>query len=214
MSTNFFTICSDLVKKKSVLRIYANKRLSSEVLLGKTIDIGGGRDADYIKFMPRGSGVSFETFDVKAGAQINFETDALPAADGAYDTVLFLNVMEHIFNHQHIANEVVRITKPGGQVIGFVPFLMWYHPDHRDFFRYTHEALRIIFERAGASDITIEAVAPGPFSAAAHMIVQSFPRILRPLVFLPFYLFDALFNLFRPGRSEVFALGYFFVLKK
>lgn len=204
----------DIFSGHSVTRAYLNVRLAREKLQGVTTDIGGGRDADYIKFMPRGSDVSFETFDVKAGAQINFETDALPAADGVYDTVLFLNVMEHIFNHQHIANEVVRITKTGGQVIGFVPFLMWYHPDHRDFFRYTHEALQIIFERAGAVDIKIEAVAPGPFSAAAHMIVQSFPRILRPLVFLPFYLFDALFNLFRPGRSEVFALGYFFVLKK
>ena len=206
----FLALCSG----NSVTRSYLNERLSNETLIGKTIDIGGGRDADYIGFMERRGDVSFETFDVKAGAQINFETDTLPAADGMYDTVLFLNVMEHIFNHQHIANEVLRITKPGGQVIGFVPFLMWYHPDHRDFFRYTHEALQMIFERAGASKIEITAVAPGPFTAAAHMIVQSFPRVLRPLVFLPFYLFDAVFNFLRPGRSDVFALGYFFVLHK
>jgi SAM-dependent methyltransferase len=209
-----FTFCKDLIEKKSLLRIYLNKRLSKEKLIGKTIDIGGGRDADYINFMTRAVDVSFETFDMKAGATVNFETDALPAADGVYDTVLFLNVMEHIFNHQHIANEVVRVTKPGGQVIGFVPFLMWYHPDHSDFFRYTHEALQIIFERAGVSKIEISAVAPGPFTAAAHMLVQSFPSILRPIVFLPFFLFDSLFNLLRPGRNKVFALGYFFVIHK
>ena len=208
------SIWSALWSGKSITRAYLNECLAKEKLSGKTIDIGGGRNADYINFMSRGHDVSFETFDMKAGARVNFETDALPAADGVYDTVLFLNVMEHIFNHQHIANEVLRITKPGGQVIGFVPFLMWYHPDHCDFFRYTHEALQIIFERAGASKISITAISPGPFTAAVHMVIQSFPRIVRPIVFVPFYLFDVLFRRLRPGRSDVFALGYFFVLHR
>lgn len=208
------SILAAIWAKKSVLRAYFNQRLAMESLTGKTIDIGGGRDADYISFMTRTSDVSFETFDMKAGAMIDFETDRLPAADGVYDTVLFLNVMEHIFNHQHIANEVVRITKSGGKIIGFVPFLMWYHPDHRDFFRYTHEALQVIFTNAGASKIEITPIAPGPFTAAAHMIVQSFPRVLRPIVFAPFYALDVVFRTARPGRNEVFALGYFFKLTK
>jgi SAM-dependent methyltransferase len=207
-------LCQDLLSGKSVTRAFLDIRLSRETLAGKVIDIGGGHDASYITFMKRASGVQFETFDVKAGATVDFEKDSLPAADSQYDTVLFLNVMEHIFNHQHIASEVVRILKPGGQLIGFVPFLMWYHPDHKDFFRYTHEALQIILERAGAKNINIEPVAFGPGMAAAHMILQSFPRILRVPVFLPFYLFDVLYRALRPNRSDVFALGYFFVVSK
>jgi SAM-dependent methyltransferase len=179
-----------------------------------TIDIGGGRDASYLPSMPKATDVVFTTFDVKAGAQINFETDALPAMSNTYDTVLFLNVLEHIFNHQHLVNEVVRVTKPGGTIIGFVPFLMWYHPDHHDYFRYTDEALEKIFTTAGVTKISIEPIAYGPFIAAAQMISQSFPRFLQPITFTIFYVVDSAFLWWRPKRGQNFALGYFFVLKK
>jgi hypothetical protein len=90
---------------------------------------------------------------------------------------------------------------------------MWYHPDHKDYFRYTHEALEIIFERACAKNIVIEALSPGPFTAASHMFIQSLPRVLRPIIFTPFFLLDKVFNVLRPVRNNVFALGYFFTIK-
>ncbi len=211
---NKISIWKSLWLGHSVTRAYLNQRLIKDSLFGKTIDIGGGHDADYIKFMPRHENVSFETFDVKAGAQTDFEIDSLPSLNDAYDTVIFLNVMEHIFNHQHLANEVVRIVKPGGQIIGFVPFLMWYHPDHRDFFRYTHESIRIIFEKAGGKNITVEPIFFGPGIAAAHIILQSFPRIIRLPIFSIFYLFDIVYRKFRMNRSNVFALGYYFKISK
>ncbi len=198
----------------SVTRAYLNQRLAAETLKGEVIDIGGGRSESYLPDMGRSADVVFRTFDLKAGQQVDFEKDTLPVADGAYDTVLFLNVMEHIFNHQHIANEVVRIVRPGGQLIGFVPFLMWYHPDHSDYFRYTHESLEKIFKTAGATSTHIEPIAGGPATAAAHMVLQSLPRIIRPVVFIPFWVFDVLFRGLRGDRYKVFALGYFFVIKK
>ena len=191
-----------------------NYRLSQETLRGKTIDIGGGKNADYISFMATDDSFELTTFDIKAGqADVNFETDRLPAQDGSYDTVLFLNVMEHIFNYQHIANEVVRIVKPGGQLIGFVPFLMWYHPDHSDYFRYTHEALEKILAQAGATEYVIEPVCKGPFTAAAQMKLLSLPRILRPLSFTVAYVCDELYVLL--GRkTERYVLGYLFTVQK
>ncbi len=211
---NWWYCVKEISQRKSVTRALLNDRLRLESLAGKTIDIGGGKDATYLPDMPKESDVVFSTFDVKAGAAINFETDPLPAADGMYDTVLFLNVMEHIFNHQHLANEVVRIVKPGGKVIGFVPFLMWYHPDHHDYFRYTHEALEKIFATAGASKIQIEPIAYGPFTAAAQMITQSFPALLAPVIFSLFYGMDSVYLWLRPKRGRNFALGYFFVLHR
>ncbi len=211
---NKISVWKSIWRGHSVTRAFLNQRLAKESLSGKTIDIGGGHDADYIQFMPRNENVTFETFDVKAGAQIDFETESLPSLNDSYDTVIFLNVMEHIFNHQHIANEVVRIVKSGGQVIGFVPFLMWYHPDHRDFFRYTHEALEIIFKKAGGKNITVEPIFFGPGTAAAHMLLQSFPRIVRVPIFSIFYLFDVVYRALRMNRANVFALGYFFKVSK
>ncbi len=146
----YLFVLKEIWRGKSILRAASNFQLRDIELKGKTIDIGGGRGEKYVSFIKRSTDVEFQTFDLKNGDFVDFEKDQLPAEDNTYDSVLFLNVMEHIFNHQHIANEVMRITKPGGQMIGFVPFLMWYHPDHKDFFRYTHEAIEIICERAGA----------------------------------------------------------------
>ncbi len=213
MKTNVVFICKELWQGKSVLRAYLNCRLATETLKGSVIDIGGGKNADYLSFMRRDNNVMFKTFDIKAGdTAVNFETDRLPAPDGTFDTVLFLNVMEHIFNYQHIANEVVRIVKPGGQLIGFVPFLMWYHADHRDFFRYTHEALENILRAAGADSVSIEVIGEGPFVAAAHMIVKSFPRFLRPILFLKLYAADWVYKKLKGAGARPYALGYLFIV--
>jgi len=212
--SRFLNITKGLLEGKSITRILLNDRLKSETLIGNTIDIGGGRNADYISFMPKAEDVNFLSFDIKNGAEIDFEKDSLPSKNGAYDTVLFLNVMEHIFNYQHIANEVTRIVKPGGQLLGFVPFLMWYHPDHSDFFRYTHEALEKIFNTAGATSCKIEVVGAGPFLAAAQMVIQSFPKILRPVVFGFIYTFEKLYQLGKGKNAREYALGYYFKVEK
>lgn len=214
MFKDYRFLCSEINKGKSVLRAFLNLRLSEETLKGKTIDIGGGKNADYISFMKKSDDVDFLSFDIKSGATVDFEKDRLPAGDDAFDTVLFLNVMEHIFNYQHIANEVFRITKPGGQLIGFVPFLMWYHADHRDFFRYTHESIENIFHSAGAKSVSIEVVGAGPFIAASHMFILSLPRLVRPIAFTINFILDELYQKLKGKNSRPYALGYYFIINK
>jgi hypothetical protein len=213
--TKFTFLCKELWAGKSVLRAYLNFHLKDLKVTGKTVDVGGGGGSSvYLEHIQRGSDVEIKNFDPKIGTTINFETDCLPVDDGFYDTVLFLNVMEHIFNYQHIANEVMRITKNDGQMIGYVPFLMWYHPDSKDFFRYTHEALQIIFERAGAKNIEITPNYCGPFIAAAQMMMLSVPRIIRPIIFTLLYALDELFFLLKGKKESRFVLGYLFLCSK
>ncbi len=212
--SKYFFLLKEIWKGKSVLRAYFNYSLLSVELKGRTIDIGGGHGEEYVSFVKRSDDVKFETFDLKSGQVTDFEKDSLPAQDGSYDTVLFLNVMEHIFNYQHIANEVMRITKSGGQLIGYVPFLMWYHPDHKDYFRYTHEALEIIYKKANAKDVEIIPDYCGPFIAASHMMIRSTPRIVRPIIFTINYFLDEIFFFLKKTRKTRFVLGYLFVCKK
>jgi SAM-dependent methyltransferase len=208
----FIFLCKEIGRGKSVTRAFYNYRLKHEMLVGAVIDVGGGRSADYLSFMPRSEDVEIRTFDVKAGANIDFEVDQLPASDGSFDTVLFLNVMEHIYNYKNIISEVHRITKPGGRVIGVVPFLMWYHSDPKDYFRYTHEALEKIFTECNIATCKIEVLARGPFTAAAQMVMQSLPRLVRIPVFALHYFLDAVFLWLRPGHGERYTLGYYFEL--
>ena len=99
-------------------------------------------------------------------------------------------------------------------MIGFVPFLMWYHADHRDFFRYTHEALEKILVGTGATNYKIDLVGGGPFLAAAHMIIQSFPRILRVPIFIPILALDKIYIALKSGGARPYALGYLFKVEK
>ena len=217
MVSEYRFLLGQICSGKSVLRSLLNWELRLKTLGGTVIDIGGGKNADYLSFMQRADDVSFKTFDVKAGDQgVDFEQDKLPAVDGAYDTVLFLNVMEHIFNYQHIASEVVRIVSPGGALIGFVPFLMWYHPDHHDFFRYTDEALYKIFAKTNVKDFKVMPVARGPFLASLHIRFFSYPRILRPVLFSIAFLLDSIYLKLkvRNGGSSRYVLGYLFLGSK
>ncbi len=211
---DFLFLLKEVSYGKSILRSYLNLHLLNFELKGKTIDIGGGRGEGYVSFVKRSEDTQFETFDLKNGQFIDFEKEDLPAANNTYDTVLFLNVMEHIYNYQHIANEVVRIIKPGGSLIGYVPFLMWYHPDHRDFFRYTHEALEKILGTAKATQVKIIPNYCGPFIAATQMVILVFPRIIRPVIFTPAYFLDALYFWMRGKKESRYVLGYLFVCSK
>ena len=211
---NFLFLCKEISVGKSVTRAFYNLRLKQDSLEGVVLDIGGGKNSDYLNFMPRAENVTFLTLDVKAGAVVDFEKDRLPVEDATADTVLFLNVMEHIYNHKHILSEVYRITKPGGQLIGVVPFLMWYHPDYKDYFRYTHEALERIFSECGITNYTIVPLARGPFTAAAQMLMQSLPMITRLPIFLCFHGLDAIFLWLRPKNGARYILGYYFTITR
>lgn len=207
---SFWYFLQGLWNKQSPIRITLNERLFSEVLQGRILDLGSGGSDRYSKLIPQANGASYELFDMKQGKQVNFEIDSLPYEAGMFDTVLLLNVLEHIYNHKHLLREVKRILKPEGVLVGYVPFLMWYHPDHHDFFRYTHESLELIFKECGYTEIKIEPLFRGPYTAAFQMMYPTIPYFSRPLIYVPFGLLDWLFRRLRPGVAKRYALGYYF----
>lgn len=200
-----------LLQKETIARIYMNYRLRIETLRGNIADIGGGHSPNYFAYLQREEGISMEACDGSFDG-IDFEKDRLPYVDGSIDTVLLFNVLEHIYNYQFLVSEVKRITKVDGQVLGFVPFWVGYHPDPHDYFRYTRESLTRIFEDAGFKDVHIEALGGGPFLANFNTIMLSFPRVLRPFLFIPAWILDSIFVRLRPQSVQRNPLGFFFKL--
>ena len=72
-----------------------------------------------------------------------------PLAGSAYDTILLLDVLEHIAEPQVLTAEVARLLRPGGRAIFTVPFMYCIHAQPYDFHRYTEYALRYLMERVG-----------------------------------------------------------------
>jgi SAM-dependent methyltransferase len=198
-----------LFKGQSLLRIRMNTMLASHRLHGKVIDIGGARSPDYFSYFMKDADVQIEAVDGMI-SNIDFETDSLPYSSHSADTLVCCNVLEHIYNHQHLLLEMNRVLKPGGVLIGFVPFWIGYHPDPKDYVRYTHEGLRRILLDAEFSDIEIHPLKVSPVLANFNTIVLSFPRILRPGLYVWYSLFEFFFRVLRPDSLERNPLGYVF----
>ena len=64
-----------------------------------------------------------------------------------YDIVFCMNLFEHLNEPWKAAEEMIRITKSNGIIIVIAPFSWRYHPCPVDNFRFTHNGLKILFER-------------------------------------------------------------------
>lgn len=197
---------------QSLVRILMNRALANEKIRGRVVDIGGARSPDYFSYLKTEDGTTIEASDLSI-SPIDFEKDVLPYASGSVDTALMCNILEHIYHHNHLLGEARRILRQKGALIGFVPFWVGYHPDPHDYFRYTHEALSKMLVEAGFEDIEIMRIGGGPFAANFNTIVLSLPRVLRPVLYIPYILLDHFFLFLRPRSAVRFPLGYIFTAK-
>lgn len=206
----FLFMCKSLWQGDSPTRALLDYRLHKERVKGQILDLGSGGKDRYSTTIPKDNNACFVLLDLKKGDKVDFETDSLPIENDRFDTVLLLNVLEHLYNYKNLLMEVQRIKTKEGVLIGFVPFLMWYHPDHHDYFRFTHEALHRILTDVGFTEVKVEVIHLGPFTAAFHIIHTSVPIFLRPILFVIPYILDHVFNILRPNKSQRYALGYYF----
>ncbi len=209
---SLFATLKHLYRGQTMLRILMNRALATETLRGKVVDIGGGRNPDYFEYFKK-EHASIEPIDGSMTG-INFEHDMLPYTSDSIDTIVLCNVLEHIYNYEHLLQEIRRVLKKEGQLIGFVPWWVGYHPDPHDYFRYTKEALQMIFKDVGYSSARIRSIGGGPVLANFNTIVLSVPRFVRPILYLSYGLLDALFVRVRPKSMERNPLGFVFVVRK
>lgn len=80
----------------------------------------------------------------------------LPIDSDTADTVLCLSVLEHLSEPQKMLNEAYRILKPNGNIILQVPWQWWIHEAPYDYFRFTPYALKLLFNRAGFTQVNVE----------------------------------------------------------
>lgn len=106
---------------------------------GLVLDCGAGLRLTSYPHVVNLEIVPYRTTDVLA---LN---ERLPFADGTFDGVLSLAVLEHVRNPFASAREICRVLKPGGRILAVVPLLAPVHayPDH--FYNMTAEGLANLF---------------------------------------------------------------------
>ncbi|SEH07141.1 class I SAM-dependent methyltransferase [Candidatus Venteria ishoeyi] len=81
--------------------------------------------------------------------QVYADAQALPITSNSIDTVLLLDVLEHLPRPDDCMAEIARILKPKGQLILQVPFLYPLHDEPLDFHRWTQYGLQHLAQRHG-----------------------------------------------------------------
>ena len=96
--------------------------------------------------------------------------ESLPVEDASFDVVLCTQVLEHCEDPALAVRELRRVTAPGGRVLASTHGVQVYHPSPVDYWRWTHEGLRRLFEKNGSwTSLQVEASA-GTASALAMLL--------------------------------------------
>lgn len=136
---------------------------------GKTVDLGAG-NAKY-KSIIKAHTSEYITFDMVPGPHIDVVGDILnlPFESNTFDTVVSTQVLEHVTKPWVMVSEINRILKRDGIIILSAPFMIPYHADPHDYFRYTKEGMTGLFKDAGFNVLECESYG-GLFTVFSEMI--------------------------------------------
>jgi len=158
--------------------------------------------------------------------------DRLELASDSVDCVVLTEVLEHIYEPRAALAEIHRVLRPGGALVGTVPFAQKEHEAPWDFHRYTYFCLERMFTGAGFRVGKLEYVGDnvGVAVSALCSVLGILPRavhraglprvaqLVQSLVRAPEYLYYGAVRIgLDPGRVGYFRaypFGYAFLLHK
>ena len=107
---------------------------------GLVLDCGAGLRNTYYANVVNYEIVAYDTTDVLGAAE------RLPFADASFDAVLSLNVLEHVKDPFAAARELMRVMKPGAELMAVAPFLQPLHGYPHHYYNMTAQGLSNLFE--------------------------------------------------------------------
>ena len=185
---NLNKLAIECLKGKSLWRTLCNIKLSEFKVYGELLDAGSKNlSSSYYRYLDttQVKGITFVDYyssDSLNILKVDLEKE-IPIKDFTYDSVLLMNVLEHVFNYSLLLKELHRITKENGTIIGSVPFMFRYHADPNDFNRFTHTSLKRNLVEAGFKEINIYTVGDGLLISIAEQISRLLPNIKMFLFF-------------------------------
>lgn len=103
------------------------------------------------------------------------DAQSLPFPDSSVDSVLLLDVLEHLSSPEVCFSEIYRVLKPSGIFVLKVPFLYPIHDAPLDFHRWTRFGLRDLAERYGFNPLD-ERHLGNPMETAGLMVNVAISR--------------------------------------
>ena len=116
------------------------REMISQYAEGLLLDCGAGRRNVYYSNVVNLEIVPYDTTDVLGVGE------ELPFQDASFDAVLSFSVLEHVRDPFRCAREVIRVLKPGGELLCAAPFLQPLHGYPGHYFNMSHQGLQSLFE--------------------------------------------------------------------
>ena len=214
----FKVFIKEMLKGKSLVRTLLNISLMEIELTGDILDLGSkSNGASYNRFLQKDKNCKITFTDWHEGGEgiikLNLE-EKFAIEDNKFDFITSFNVLEHIYNYKNVVEESFRILKPGGVYIGQTPFLVNYHADPNDYFRYTHQAIEKMFEEVGFVCQKMIYLGFGPCAAAFSLRSHIYPNFLRPIFATLAILMDMVIVKIKKSQKFKYPLGYLYIMKK
>ena len=162
--------------------MYINVKKLSKHISGKTLDVGCG-SKPYIKLFNNVSeytGMDIEQSGHKhqySSIDVFYDGKTFPFENDSFDSLVFFEVLEHVFNPEIFFNEIKKVVKPGGNCLVTIPFIWGEHEQPFDFARYSSFGLNHLFKTNGFEMIPtkqIKGSLPATFSALEQIMVFRF----------------------------------------
>lgn len=161
------------------LREQVTRDLRREIpkLAGTVLDVGGGRTAPHDDAW--NERLRRVRIDISPTHRPDVVADAmaLPIREESVDAVVMSQLLEHLTEPDRAVAEAHRVLRPGGTLVGSVPFLVGIHGDPADYFRYTESGLRHLLGRF--REVTVRPL--GNHLGAAWSMLAARSRMLRLL---------------------------------
>ncbi len=184
-----FKVIKSCLSGYTMTRTLFNLHYENYRIEGKVLDAGAkSRYINYYDYLNHEEAdITFTDLkkNEKGFIAMDFEK-LLPIDPDEFDYVLLMNVLEHVYNHKRFLGELNRILKKEGKLVGFVPFLIGFHADPGDFYRYTHSCLEKLLFETGFNQVKITLIGEGSLLCISDLMLFYFPKhkyffFLRPL---------------------------------
>lgn len=214
-----FELWRGISRGKSINRVMRDRQFRDISLSGKGLDLGAGSEKPsyncYLR--TKGSYSITHTDYYKEGdglIKLDLEKPFGNIDDKAYDFIICVSVLEHIYDWENVLLEAYRILRAGGLFVGSTPFLHQYHPDPYDYHRFTHAALIKMFSDTGFKLDRMVYLGFGPLTAGISQFEAMLPAIIRiPLVTTAISA-DWLMGKLVKTPIDRFAMNYFYIFRK
>ena len=219
--SNFINLLCGIYEGKSLCRILQNIECKKIKIRGRVMEFGAEpkskKNFSSIAKQEKISKVDFSVKYIRKKGVINAHFNFVKKIKkNHYHTVMLFNVLEHLNNIDNAKNEIWKILKKKGLLIGSTPFLFKYHNAPSDYLRFTKSFFEVYFKKK-FHKVKIKNLGFGPFCLSYSMICDYTKKIpfLNPILFsITFFLDFFLSKLVKYNLEDIYPIAVFFVVKK